>query len=80
MNVVRIVGILLVVLGILGAAYGGFSYTHKTKEAQLGPLALSVKHKRHVDIPLWVGAGAVVVGGVLLLMADGPQQGGRRNG
>ncbi|AWP24778.1 hypothetical protein C4901_16845 [Acidiferrobacter sp. SPIII_3] len=80
MNVVRIIGMLLVVLGILGAAYGGFSYTHKTKEAQLGPLALSVKHKHHVDIPLWMGAGAVVVGGVLLLVADGPQQGGRADG
>ena len=55
MNTGRIIGALLVVLGILGAAYGGFSYTHKTKEAQIGPLALSVKHRHHVAIPLWMG-------------------------
>lgn len=78
MNGVRIVAIILIVLGILGAAYGGFSYTHKTKEAQLGPVSLSVKHKHHVDIPLWVGAGAVVVGGVLLVVASNPNRTVRR--
>lgn len=70
MKGVRVFAIILVILGILGAVYGGFSYTHKSKEAQLGPLSLSVKKKRHVNIPLWVGAGAVVVGGVLLLIAS----------
>ena len=62
--------IILVILGILGAVYGGFSYTHRSKEAQLGPLSLSVKRKHHVNIPLWVGAGAVVIGGVLLVIAS----------
>ncbi len=80
MNPVRIFAIVLVIAGILGAAYGGFSYTHKTKEAQLGPVSLSVKQKHHVDIPLWAGAGAVVVGGVLLLVASGPEQGARGRG
>ncbi len=80
MNPVRLFAIVLVIAGILGAAYGGFSYTRKTKEAQLGPVSLSVKHKRHVDIPLWAGAGAVVVGGVLLLVAGGPDQSGRGRG
>ncbi|MHB1513737.1 MAG: hypothetical protein ACYCTF_11860 [Acidiferrobacter sp.] len=80
MNPVRMFAIALVVLGILGAAYGGFSYTHKTKEAQLGPLSLSVKQRHHVDIPLWAGAGAVVVGGVLLLVTSGPNQTGRGQG
>ncbi len=80
MNAVRIIGVLLVVLGILGAAYGGFSYTHKTDEARLGPFALSVKHTHHINVPLWVGVGAVVVGGALLLVAEGPCQGARENG
>lgn len=71
---------ILVILGILGAVYGGFSYTHKSKEAQLGPLSLSVKKKHHVNIPLWVGAGAVVVGGVLLLIASNDNTTGNRLG
>ncbi|MHB8253839.1 MAG: hypothetical protein ACYDEV_09100 [Acidiferrobacter sp.] len=70
MKGIRMLAIVLVVLGILGAAYGGFDYTHKTKEAQVGPLSLSVREKHHVDIPLWAGVGAVVVGGVLLLVAS----------
>ena len=69
MKGVRVFAIILVILGILGAVYGGFSYTHKSKEAQLGPLSLSVKKKHHVNIPLWVGAGAIIVGGVLLVIA-----------
>jgi len=70
MNRTKTFGIILVILGILGAAYGGFSYTQKTKEAQIGPLSVSVKHKHLVNIPLWVGAGAIVVGGVLLLTRE----------
>ncbi len=70
MKGIRVFAIILVILGILGAVYGGFSYTHRSKEAQLGPLSLSVKRKHHVNIPLWVGAGAVVIGGVLLVIAS----------
>lgn len=70
MKGVRVFAIILVILGILGAVYGGFSYAHKSKEAQLGPFSLSVKKRHHVNIPLWVGAGAVVVGGVLLVIAS----------
>lgn len=78
MNGVRTIAIIMVILGTLGAIYGGFSYTHKTKEAQLGPLSLSVKHKHHVNIPLWVGAGAIVVGGVLLIVASNGGNGNNR--
>ncbi len=80
MNGLRLFAMVLVLLGILAAVYGGFSYTRKTKEAQLGPLSLSVKHKHRVDIPLWAGAGAIAVGGVLLLVANGPTQGGSAAG
>ena len=42
MNAVKIAGIVLVVAGVLGLAYGGFSYTQETHEAKLGPIELSV--------------------------------------
>jgi TRAP-type C4-dicarboxylate transport system permease small subunit len=67
MNVVRIAGIALVVAGILALVYGGFSYTTETHEAKLGPLELSVKEKKAVNIPVWAGVGAIVIGGALLL-------------
>ena len=47
--------------------YGGFSYTKKTHEAKIGSLELSVKDQETVNVPVWAGVGAIVVGGFLLL-------------
>jgi hypothetical protein len=55
-----------VVLGVLGLAYGSFSYTKDTHDAKIGPLELSVKEKETVNVPIWAGVGAIVVGGALL--------------
>ncbi|MHB1566221.1 MAG: hypothetical protein ACYCXG_05840 [Acidiferrobacter sp.] len=70
MSGIRVFAIILVVVGIFAAAYGGFSYHTKSQAVRVGPVSLSVQHQHHVNIPLWVGAGAVVVGGVLLLVAS----------
>ena len=68
MSAVKIVGIVLITAGILGLVYGGFSYTKETHEAKIGPLELSVKDKETVNVPVWAGVGAIVAGGVLLLV------------
>ena len=60
MNTLKLVGVLLVVLGILGAAYGGFSYTKETHAANIGPLHLEVVEKERVNIPLFRCTGADV--------------------
>jgi hypothetical protein len=64
-----IVAILLIVAGGLGLAYGGFSYTKATHQAEVGPLHLSIDEKQHVNVPVWLGFGAIVVGGLLLVTA-----------
>lgn len=69
MNAVKIVAIVLIVAGILGLVYGSFSYTTETQEAKLGPFELTVKDKQTVNVPVWVGVGAIAVGGALLLFA-----------
>ena len=61
-------GLVLIVLGILGLAYGGFTYTKKTDTAKIGPIELSVKDKETVNIPMWAGIGAIVVGAGVLVM------------
>jgi TRAP-type C4-dicarboxylate transport system permease small subunit len=71
MNGIRIAAIVLIVAGILGLVYGGFSYTRETHQAKLGPLELSVKEKETVNIPMWAGVGAIVIGGVLLVAGRG---------
>jgi hypothetical protein len=68
MNAVRIAAIVVIVAGILALVYGGFSYTKESHEAKLGPIELSVKDKQTVNVPVWAGVGAIVIGGALLLV------------
>ncbi len=70
MNLLKIVALALILLGLLGLVYGGFSYTKETHEAKLGPIELQVKDKETINVPVWAGVGAVVVG-VGLLLAGG---------
>ena len=68
MNTVKIAAFALIVAGILGLVYGGFSYTKDSHDAKIGPFELSVKNKERVNIPVWAGVGAIVVGGILLVV------------
>ena len=68
MNAIKIAALVLIVAGILGLAYGKFSYTKETHEATIGSLELSVKDTETVNVPVWAGVGAIVVGGLLLLV------------
>jgi TRAP-type C4-dicarboxylate transport system permease small subunit len=68
MNAIKMAAIVLIAAGALALAYGGFSYTKDTHDAKLGPLELSVKERETVNIPMWVGVGAIVIGGGLLLV------------
>ena len=68
MSTLKIVAIILIVAGIVALVYGQITYTKKTHEVDLGPLELSVKEKRTVNIPLWAGIAAIVAGAVLLII------------
>jgi len=57
---------MLIVAGALGLAYGSFSYTKETHDTKLGPIEFSVKDKETVNIPIWAGIGAIVIGGFLM--------------
>jgi uncharacterized membrane protein len=70
MNAMKMVGIALIVGGVLGLMYGGFTYTKETHEAKIGPLVLSVADKETVNVPIWAGVGAVVMGGLLLAFGN----------
>jgi hypothetical protein len=59
-------GAILLAVGLLALAYGGFSYTRDKDEAHVGPIKIAVSKKEHVNIPLWAGVAVAVVGGVLL--------------
>ncbi|MBA3028612.1 MAG: hypothetical protein FP816_07355 [Desulfobacteraceae bacterium] len=66
MDSVKIMAIVLVVAGFAGILYGKFSYTKETHDIKLGPIEMSVAEKQTVNIPVWVGLGAIAGGGGLL--------------
>ena len=66
MSALRIAALVLIAAGVLGLAYGGFSYTKETHDAKIGPIELSVKDKERVNVPIWASIGAIVVGTGLL--------------
>ena len=69
----RIAAIAFVTAGVLALAYGGFTYTEDTHEANIGSMHLSIDDKRHVNIPAWAGVGMLLVGG--LIFAGGLKRG-----
>ena len=66
MSSTKMIAFVLLLVGALALAYGGFSYTKETHDADLGPIHMSVDEKERVNIPVWAGIGAIVLGGVLL--------------
>lgn len=66
MNAFKITAILLIAAGVLGLVYGGFTYTKDTQEASIGPLELTIKDKRTVNVPIWAGVGSVIAGAGML--------------
>jgi uncharacterized membrane protein YidH (DUF202 family) len=72
MSMQKMLAIALLIGGGLVLAYGGFSYKKETHQADVGSLHLSVDETRHVNIPVWAGIGALVAGGLLLVM--GPKK------
>ena len=68
MSAIKLAAIVLIAAGILGLAYGGFTYTKDTHSTKIGPVELSVKEKETINVPIWAGVGAIVFGGILLIV------------
>lgn len=66
MNGRKLIGLVLIAAGVLALLYGGFTYTKDSHDIKFGGIEFSLKEKQSVNVPVWVGVGAVVVGAVLL--------------
>jgi hypothetical protein len=67
-NSIKIAAIVLIVAGVLGLAYGSFSYTKQTHDIKMGPIEMSVKEKETINVPVWAGVGSIAIGAALLLL------------
>lgn len=68
MSAAKIAAIALIVAGVLGLAYGGFTYTNDRQEFRMGSMSMTVNEHRTVPIPLWMGITAILLGTGLLLV------------
>jgi hypothetical protein len=62
MKAATVVGILLIVLGVIGFAWGGISFTHQKKVADVGPIQLTHKETNTLPISPILSAVSVVAG------------------
>lgn len=62
----RLIAIALIILGVLGLGYQGFTYVSREKIVDAGPVQITTDRERTVWIPPVVG-GAALVGGAVLL-------------
>ena len=68
MSAAKILGVILLAVGILGLVIGHFEYTKETHEGQFGPFRFSVTEKQTAIIPSWASITVIVVGAVLLIV------------
>ncbi|WPL18157.1 hypothetical protein Thiowin_03216 [Thiorhodovibrio winogradskyi] len=66
MNAIKIAAIVLIIAGGLGLAYGGFSYTAESRQANIGPIELTMNERHWFSIPVWAGMAAITMGVLLL--------------
>jgi hypothetical protein len=62
-----IVGIILIVIGLIGFAWGGLGWTTQKKDAELGPLEITHKETHGVAFPP-IASGICLIGGILLIV------------
>ena len=65
----KTIGIVLIVLGLIGIAYGGLTFTTKEKVVDLGPIEATRDKKHTLPVPPIVG-GLALLGGVVLLVTN----------
>ena len=66
----RVLGAILIVLGVLALVYGGIRYTKQEKVIDVGPIEASVEHKKTIPLPPLAGAAALVAGIILISRRD----------
>jgi LPXTG-motif cell wall-anchored protein len=64
----KVVGVILIVLGVLALVYQGIQYTTKEKILDIGSIKISADTKKTIPLPPIVGGVALVAGIALILV------------
>ena len=64
----KIVGVVLIVIGVIALAYGGITYTRREKVIDIGPIEATAERRETIPLPPVLGALALV-GGIALMIA-----------
>ena len=65
----RLMGIILIILGVLALVYQGIQYTSREKILDIGSIKISADKKKTIPLPPIVG-GVAVVAGIIMILAD----------
>lgn len=65
----RVIGPLLLILGLAGLAVGAFHYTREKKVLDVGPLEVHSQDRETVAIPPLLAGGVAVIGAILTVGA-----------
>ena len=68
-NPLKVIGILLIILGVVAFAYQGITYTTREKVVEIGPITATKETKKTIPLPPVLG-GVALVGGIVLLLAS----------
>ena len=63
----KLMGVVLIVLGVVALAYGGISYTRREKVVDIGPIEATAERRETIPLPPLLG-GLALAGGVVLLI------------
>jgi hypothetical protein len=64
----KTLGIILIVLGLFGLGWGGFTYTTREKIVDIGPIHATRDETHNISLPPVAGAAALIAGIVLLVV------------
>jgi hypothetical protein len=73
MSGTRVVGLVLIIVGIVALLWGGVFWTRDKTVLDAGPLTVKTQQHEGISLPPIIGVGALVVGIALLVV-------GRRQG
>jgi hypothetical protein len=66
----KIIGILLIVLGVVSLVYQGITYTTREKVIDIGPIEATAEREKTVPLPPVLGVVALAGGVTLLLLGN----------